>query len=239
MNRYNNAKIYKLVNNSDSEIYVGSTCLPLSKRKSTHKDAARKYPTRHVYEHLNQIGWNNVRIIQIETVNAETKDQLLMREQHYIDTLNPSLNKLAAFVPECPHGKEKKSECKDCGGTSICWHNRRKSECKDCGGSQICEHNRIKSSCKDCDGSQICEHNRVKSRCKDCGGGSICVHNRRKQTCIDCNGDKYYCYECEKAYCGKRVLDRHINGIRHKKKYIQLMKEVFDHEMTIDEVPLF
>ena len=39
----------------------------------------------------------------------------------------------------------------------------RKRQCKDCGGSQICEHDRIKSYCKDCGGSQICEHDRQKS----------------------------------------------------------------------------
>ena len=185
MNRYTNGKIYKLVNDVDSKVYIGSTCLPLSKRKSSHKDNARRYPNRHVYAHLNSVGWENVRIVLIESVNAETKDQLLMREQHYIDLLSPSLNKLAAFVAECPHNIKNKEQCKLCGG------------------------------------SQICEH------------------NREKQQCIKCNGDKYYCYECCQVFCGKHVLDRHLTCITHKEKYIELMKNVFDHEMTVDEVPLY
>ena len=39
---------------------------------------------------------------------------------------------------------------KDCGGASICEHNRQRSTCKDCGGASICEHNRRRSACKDC-----------------------------------------------------------------------------------------
>ena len=90
MNRYNQGKIYKLVNSVDDQIYVGSTCMSLAKRTSSHKYKARKRPDIHVYQHLNPVGWDNVRIIPIESVEAETKDQLLMREQHYIDLLQPS-----------------------------------------------------------------------------------------------------------------------------------------------------
>lgn len=43
-NRYKNGKIYRLVNSVDDEFYVGSTCLPLAKRKSTHKSEAKKHP---------------------------------------------------------------------------------------------------------------------------------------------------------------------------------------------------
>jgi hypothetical protein len=77
MNRYHNGKIYKLVN-ADTRIYVGSTCLPLSKRLSCHKKA----------------GWENVRIVQIEAFRCETKQELVAREQFYIDLLKPSLNML-------------------------------------------------------------------------------------------------------------------------------------------------
>ena len=31
-----------------------------------------------------------------------------------------------------------------------CEHNKRRSQCKDCGGSSICEHSRQKYSCKEC-----------------------------------------------------------------------------------------
>jgi hypothetical protein len=103
---------------------------------------------------------------------------------------------------KCVHNRQK-SQCKECGGTSICEHKRDKSKCKDCGGSQICEHKREKSSCKECGGSQICKHKRVKSACKECGGVSICEHNRQKSRCKECgicicehNKRKSICKEC-------------------------------------------
>ena len=61
--------------------------------------------------------------------------------------------------------------CKDCGG-SLCEHGRVRSQCKDCGGSSICEHGRQRSRCKECGGGSICEHGRRRYRCKDCGGSS-------------------------------------------------------------------
>ena len=36
-NRYNNSKIYKLVNSVDDAFYIGSTTAQLSKRLSWHK----------------------------------------------------------------------------------------------------------------------------------------------------------------------------------------------------------
>ena len=101
---------------------------------------------------------------------------------------------------KCPHNK-RKTECKDCRGSSICEHNKRKSTCKDCRGSQICQHNRVKSKCKDCRGSQICSHNRQKSACKDCRGSGICQHNKRKSRCKDCDGSDLCEHNRQKSMC--------------------------------------
>ena len=235
MPNYNNGKIYKLVNSVDNEIYIGSTCDSLSKRKSVHKAMAVRCPNRRVCQHLNTIGWDNVRIILIESVGAFNKDQLRSREQHYIDLLKPSLNKRSA-IDDCPHDRQQ-SMCKQCGGSYICVHNREKSKCKDCGGISICKHNRRRSQCKECGGSSVCEHGRLKNRCKDCGGISICQHNRQRNQCKDCIGDKYYCFECELNFGSKLGLDRHMRSEKHKKKYIRLMKDIFDFDMRLDEVP--
>lgn len=209
MNRYNNGKVYKLVNTVDDKIYVGSTCLSLAKRKSGHKNDA-KTRNSHVYSHLNSIGWDNVRIVLIESVTAETKDQLLMREQYYMDLLKPSLNRQSA-IDDCPHNREK-NQCKDCHGSGICIHNRNKSQCKECHGSGICIHNRQRHQCKNCQGSSICPHQRVKSSCKDCHGSSICIHNRRKQHCLDCQGSSICQHNRQKAqclHCGSRSICIH------------------------------
>ena len=236
MNRYNNGKIYKLVNSVDSEIYIGSTCMPLAKRKSGHKGFSKRNPNRRVYQHLNQVGWRNVRIILIEEVQAQNKDQLLSREQHYIDLLQPSLNSANAVV-DCHQGR-RHDHCKECGGTGICEHNKRKTHCYDCGGVNMCEHKRERHRCKECGGNSICEHNKRKNICKECGGSQICEHNKQKQSCKICNGDKYYCYECEKSFAGWRSLTRHSKSKTHKRIYIRKFKEVFPEvEITEDEVP--
>jgi hypothetical protein len=93
MDRYNNAKVYKLVNDMDDEIYVGSTCMFLSKRLSGHKAKSKMHPNQKVYNHLNTIGWDNVEIILIESYPCENNIELLKRERHYIDSLKPTLNK--------------------------------------------------------------------------------------------------------------------------------------------------
>ena len=225
--RYRNGKVYKLVNSVDDKIYVGSTCLLLSKRFYDHKTMAKQRPS-YAHRYLNAIGWDNVRIILIENVTAETKDQLLMREQHYIDELKPDLNKHSAYA-RCSHGRTH-NRCVDCHGVSICEHNREKSTCKDCGGSQICEHNRIKSTCKKCGGSQICEHNRRKSTCKNCGGSQICEHNRIKSTCKICNGNKHKCCICDHVFGNKKNLNRHRRSEKHHKKINNFLQMVAQYK---------
>lgn len=183
MNRYNNGKIYKLVNSVDDAIYIGSTCMPLAKRKSDHKKKAKEKPNRHVYQHLNNIGWDNVRIILIESVQAFNKDQLLQREQHYIDLLKPFLNKRLAVCKDCPHGKKQRN-CKVCKGGAFCKHDKRKDRCKQCGGSQICSHNIRKYQCKQCNGTKYfcfeCEHTsaskaHLKIHCKSAKHKNTCI----------------------------------------------------------------
>ena len=72
----------------------------------------------------------------------------------------------------------------DCGGASICQHNRERSNYKDSGGAGICEHNRRRNTCRVYGGASICWHDRQRSRCKDCGGASICEHNRERRLSV-------------------------------------------------------
>ena len=93
MVNYQNGKIYRLVNDVDDLIYVGSTIVALSRRKASHKSDAAKHPEQRVYKHLNAIGWNNVHIILIEHYPCNSSEELLARERYYIDTLGAQLNK--------------------------------------------------------------------------------------------------------------------------------------------------
>ena len=170
---YRNSKIYKLVNSVDNRIYVGSTVNSLSRRKSGHRTASIKQPTRPVYAHLNSVGWEHVSIILIENYVCSTKDELRAREQYYIDLLNPSLNKIAA-IDNCPHGKQR-NRCISCGGVGMCEHGRQRHGCIPCGGSQICEHKKMRLDCDDCSGVE----------CDFCGTshpkGYINKHNRTEK----------------------------------------------------------
>jgi group I intron endonuclease len=186
--RYSHGKVYKLVNSVDDKIYIGSTCLPLPKRLYDHKQKARK-TILPCHRHFNEIGWNNVRIVLIENVTAETKDQLTMREQHYIDILKPELNKQAEYT-NCPHIRRHDK----------CTHGKRTSRCVTCGGNGLCIHNKQKPSCTTCKGSQVC------------------IHSKRKQACKICNGDLYKCHTCDIICCSKVSLTGHNGSQNHKLK---------------------
>ena len=110
MSRYTNGKIYKLVNNTDKEIYIGSTCVPLHKRFYKHKQDAIRFPNRKVYKHLIEIGWDEVKIILIESFSCENKMELEKRERYYIDQLSPSLN--TTLRPCVTEEERKKSQLK-------------------------------------------------------------------------------------------------------------------------------
>ncbi len=88
MPNYSNSKVYKIINSIDSKIYIGSTTVSLSLRLAKHKATAKKNPSS-VHRHFNTIGWDTARIILIESVECFNREQLLMREQHYIDLLKP------------------------------------------------------------------------------------------------------------------------------------------------------
>ncbi len=209
MNRYDNGQIYKLVNSVDDSIYIGSTCMPLAKRKASHKRTAKKKP-RPVHLHLNEIGWKNVRIILIEEWPCGSKKELLKREQHWIDELQPELNRRAAYLPPCPHGRQH-AACKECGGTSICPHSRRRQFCKPCGGSGVCLHGRQKYACKPCGGSGVCLHEREKNKCKKCS--------------------PFTCDYC-KLTTSKGHIRRHYRSVMHLKAYTAAYVDCFGEEPT-------
>jgi hypothetical protein len=90
---YQNAKIYKVVNDVDDKVFIGSTCSTLAKRKNEiHLDLKRR-PNLPISKHLNTLEWNSVEIVLIEEFPCANKDQLTKRLRHWIDELKPELNK--------------------------------------------------------------------------------------------------------------------------------------------------
>ena len=102
MVNYSNGKIYKIepiCDHDEGEIYIGSTTKQyLSQRMDKHRSNYKqwknnKYRKVQVFEIFDKYGVSNCQIVLIETVNAESKDELLAREKHYIKS-SKCLNKI-------------------------------------------------------------------------------------------------------------------------------------------------
>ena len=83
---FNKGKIYKITNDSNDDIYIGSTTNSLTKRFSVHHVVSKyeQYCNRPLYKLINEIGFNRFRIQLIENYPCEDKFQLRQREGFYI-----------------------------------------------------------------------------------------------------------------------------------------------------------
>ncbi len=86
---FSKAKIYKITNDYNDDIYVGSTCDELTKRFSKHKADSRNpnKNNRPLYRLVNEIGFERFRIELIEDYPCQDKYQLRQREGHFIRLL--------------------------------------------------------------------------------------------------------------------------------------------------------
>ena len=100
MPKYENSIIYKIKHNEDyddNNIYVGSTT-NFKNRKNKHKNNCNTEKTVEynflVYQYIRDNGgWDEWVIIPIEEYPCNSKNELVIRERHYIDLLRPILNK--------------------------------------------------------------------------------------------------------------------------------------------------
>ncbi len=93
--------IYKLYCDGVDEFYIGSTW-DMKQRKWKHKSKcyninAKEYKLK-VYQYIRaNSGFSNWKFEILETALFENKTSLLIREQHYKNSLNPSLNDRNAY----------------------------------------------------------------------------------------------------------------------------------------------
>ena len=92
MNKYQNGKIYRLVNDMDIEIYIGCTYVSLTNRMYNHLGDCRRRPNTKLYQYMNRIGKEHFSIILVENFPCNSKVELEKRERYWIDKMNPSLN---------------------------------------------------------------------------------------------------------------------------------------------------
>ena len=99
MVNYQNSKIYKIVDNTNNNIYIGSTTKPLlSQRLAQHcfsykswlKGNGRRFTSYQI------IANGNYDIVLLETYQCNSKDELYAREKYYIQN-NTCVNRNSPF----------------------------------------------------------------------------------------------------------------------------------------------
>ena len=100
---YSKGKIYKIVDNTNNNVYIGSTCEPtLAHRLAQHKSDYAKYlrGVRGLTASFLILANNNYDIVLLEECDVNSRDQLFQRERYYQDLI-PNINKLKnARTPE-------------------------------------------------------------------------------------------------------------------------------------------
>jgi hypothetical protein len=88
-------KIEPIVEHDPNEIYIGSTINTLKHRFNTHKASYKLWLKKNQnvnrtrsFDLFQKYGYNNLQIILLETIECETKDEMRLREAHYIRTIN-------------------------------------------------------------------------------------------------------------------------------------------------------
>jgi hypothetical protein len=95
-NKYQNGKIYKVIDNNHNLIYYGSTINKLCKRIATHREAYRKKKAYYtIFEIFDKYGLENCKIELVENFPCNNRKELDAREGFYIKN-NECVNKFVA-----------------------------------------------------------------------------------------------------------------------------------------------
>ena len=94
MVNYQNGKIYKITSNQTEQVYIGSTCNPLSKRMAKHRETykmhlAGKYNNVSSFEILAH---GDAIIVLVENCPCDNKEQLFRRERFHIENTANCVN---------------------------------------------------------------------------------------------------------------------------------------------------
>ncbi len=201
---FSKAKIYKITNDHNDDVYVGSTCDTLVKRFSIHKSVSKRevYKDRALYKLINEIGFNRFRIELIEDYPCSDLYQLRQREGYYIRTLG-TLNLLIAGRDGKQYRDEHKEEMKQyrienkekIAATTKEYQEKNKDRIK-----QVKKHYREENK------TQIAEYNKNYRE----NNKEIFFEQNHKRTTCECG--------CEIL---KRLLNRHMKS----KKHVELMQQ--------------
>ena len=82
--KYQDGKIYKILNSESDDVYVGSTTQKLSKRMTNHRTQAKNGKNHLLYQQMREIGDDKFYIELVENYPCENLEQLNKREGEYI-----------------------------------------------------------------------------------------------------------------------------------------------------------
>ena len=93
--KYQDGKIYKILNTENDDVYIGSTTQKLSKRMTNHRIQAKNGKNHLLYQQMREIGDDKFYIELIEEFPCENLEQLNKREGEFIREV-ATLNKKVA-----------------------------------------------------------------------------------------------------------------------------------------------
>ena len=111
---FSKGKIYKITNDYNDDVYVGSTCNTLVRRFIAHKDDYKRDKNKHrpLYKLMNEIGFDRFRIELLEDYPCDDKYQLRQREGYYIRLIGTYNSSIAGrhFKEWEEENKEKRAQ---------------------------------------------------------------------------------------------------------------------------------
>lgn len=141
--------IYKITNDNDGLVYIGSTIGRLERRFFGHIRDVNGGSTTKLHSHMRAIGIEHFSICGIEEHGPITRNELRAKEDEQIvihDSMKNGLN-----------GR------REIGGYRPCAHFMRIDQCGKCSG---CQHERLRWQCRQC------------NSCLNCGSINTAAHRR-------------------------------------------------------------
>ena len=81
---YSKGKIYKILNDIDNEVYIGSTVVPLSDRMGKHRACVKHDSTYKLHQHMKTIGVEHFYIELLEHHSCDNVEELRAKEGEWI-----------------------------------------------------------------------------------------------------------------------------------------------------------
>jgi len=169
---YRFGKVYKVINDVDDMVYIGSTTQKyLSQRMSNHRQCARLDNSSLMYQHMRRVGIEHFKIVFVENVPCDHIYELASREEHWRQQVKSELrlNMIAARQTQQTHD-ESRARSRD--------YNKLPMTC-DCGAqitkNSLSRHRRSKKHIawaveNKCVVVDVQRYDKTKSKKCECGG---------------------------------------------------------------------